>query len=149
MNTILTILTIYGFMDFVKLPWPPVSSHIYMWAVWVLLRNSEMHSFMWWEGYYTPWNTLDELFFVGGSRLVAGFDTTNLTNLLWTPLSLHRHKKKCLASATFILLYYTTAPNNVKWNEKRRSNPQAFTPVKTHIYTIINKSPLPLHQCRS
>ena len=52
--------------------------------------------------------------FFGGKQAGSWFDTTNLTNLLWPPLSLHRHKKKCLVSTTFILLYYTTAPNNVK-----------------------------------
>ena len=148
MNTILTILTIYGFMDFVKLPWPPVSSHIYICELFECFCETQRYTASCGDRVNTHIGTRWMNFF-GGKQAGSWFDTTNLTNLLWPPLSLHRHKKKCLVSTTFILLYYTTAPNNVKWNEKRRSNPQAFTPVKTHIYTIINKSPLPLHQCRS
>ena len=46
MNTILTILTIYGFMDFVKLPWPPVSSqYIYVscLSAFAKLRDAQLH----------------------------------------------------------------------------------------------------------
>ena len=51
-----------------------------------------------------------------------------------------RHNKKHLVSTPFTLSYYTPSPKNAESHENRRSNPRAYTPIKTHIYS---KSPFP------
>ena len=118
---------IHGVMDFLNLPWPPISSHIYASCLSVSWNLEIPRS--------TAFGVdrVSDLIYIVLTPLISQFlMASTIFRHFW-------HKKKHLVFTTFTLTLCPPAPKTAELHEKRRSNPWAYTSTKTHIYTPINK----------